>query len=265
MSPLSYGLVTGASSGIGLELARIHAKNGQNRILVARNEKVLQQIKRELTTSYHVNVELIVEDLSKPQAAQRIFEKTISEGWQVDYLFNNAGFGGLGRFSTQDIHNEQEMNAVNMLAVHELMHLFLPGMLSKGEGFILNTASTAGFLPGPMQANYFATKAYVVSLTQSVAFEWRNSGVKISALCPGPVKTNFGDRAGMTHLKAFEKATSAEWIAKVAYQKMLRGEVIIIPELGFRWSIRFLLPFLPTRLLMRVIEYMQSVPQRRSL
>jgi uncharacterized protein len=258
MSQMFYGLVTGASSGIGLELAKIHAKNGRNLILVARNEKALQKIKQEIISSFGVCVELIVEDLSTPNAAKRIFDKTIQEGWQVDYLFNNAGFGGLGRFSTQDIQIEQEMNAVNMLAVHELMHLFLPSMLSKGAGFILNTASTAGFLPGPMQANYFATKAYVVSLTQSVAFEWRNSGVKIAALCPGPVKTNFGDRAGMSHLKAFEKATSAEWIAKVAYREMLRGKVIIIPELGFRWSIRFLLPFLPTRLLMRVIEHMQS-------
>lgn len=255
----SISIITGATSGIGYELAKIHASKGFNLLLVSRSESELQKIQYNFQQQFKVEIHFLALDLSRLNAAQTVFEYVENNRWQVDYLFNNAGFGGMGEFLSRATQDDQEMNLLNMLAVHELMHLFLPQMVERKSGFILNTASTAGFMPGPNQANYFATKAYVVSLTEAVAHEYLNSGVTISALCPGPVKTKFGERAGMSHLNVFEKAVSAEWIAKKAYHSLHRGKTIIIPEFTFRFLIHFVLPFLPRTLLLRTIKGLQKV------
>jgi short chain dehydrogenase len=170
-------LITGASGGIGLELAKIHAQQGDNVVLVARSQDKLDKIAEELTAQFAIKAHVIAVDLAEPNAAERIFEQTQALGIQVDYLINNAGLGGHGKFAERDLADEMHMVQVNIIALMALTRLYLPSMLARQSGRILNVSSTASFMPGPNQAVYYATKSFVTSFSQAVAQEVSGSAV----------------------------------------------------------------------------------------
>ena len=185
----NVALITGASSGIGSELARIHAQQGGDLVLVARSQDKLHALKKELEEQYQAAVTLIIKDLSAPQAAKEVFAATEAAGIQVTILINNAGFGGYGEFHQRQLSTEQAMMQLNMVTLTNLTHYYVPAMIERRTGKILNVSSTASFIPGPLLAVYFATKAYVTSFSQAIAEELREYGITVTALCPGPVAT----------------------------------------------------------------------------
>jgi short-subunit dehydrogenase len=185
-------LVTGASSGIGLELARCFAADGSRLVLLARNTLALDKLAGELRRDYKVEATVLTADLSQPETPKEIFSELKGRGIVVDILVNNAGFGAHGLFSELPLQRQLDMIQVNVNALTELTGLFLPGMLERRHGGVLNVASVAGFVPGPGMAVYYATKAFVLSFTEALAGELAGTGVKVMALCPGPTETNFG-------------------------------------------------------------------------
>lgn len=251
-------LITGASSGIGKELAKIHASKGRDLILVARRLELLQQLQAEIIEKYKVQVEIIQKDLSVVGSSQELYDEVTAKGWQVDYLFNNAGFGGKGAFLDRDLEADVEMVRLNVMALLKLTHLFGKDMRARGKGKILQTASTAGFLPGPYQNTYFATKAFVVSHTKGLAHELKETGVTVTALCPGPVATEFAQVAGFGGSKMFEGAASAQKTALKAYKAMEKGKTIFISEFQFAFLIKVLMPFMPTSITAAIIAKMQQ-------
>jgi short-subunit dehydrogenase len=255
----NVGLVTGASSGIGLELARIHAAKGRDLVLVARREEVLSVLKKELEATHGINVLVIAEDLMEVGAAKRIFDVLHKQQIHVEYLFNNAGLGGYGKFVQRNIVDEQRMIQLNIVALTELTHLLLPAMIEKQRGFVLNTASSAGFMPGPLQSVYFATKAFVVSFSQGISRELKGTGVRVSALCPGPVKTGFEKAAGFNESPLFEKAKDAHSTAKKGYDGLEKGQLIVFNEFPLRFAINWILPLVPRKTVAWMIERLQTV------
>lgn len=230
---MQYVLITGASAGIGLELAKIYASEAKNLILVARNEEKLKKISMELAEQYKIQVHYYPADLSKPESAKKLVHWTRENGYEVDTLVNNAGFGSYGEFHKADLKNEWEMLQLNVMALMYLTRAYLPRMVFQNKGGVLNVSSIAGFIPGPRMANYYASKAYVLSFTQALASELNNTKLKIAVLCPGPVRTNFFNRAKFNLSKRLlptEKfMMSASEVARYAYDEYQKGEVIIIP------------------------------------
>lgn len=213
-------LITGASSGIGRDMARYLSKLGYELVLVSRNEEELNKLKEELKTK----VEVIAMDLSIKENCYKLYE----EAKDIDILINNAGFGVFGKFVETDLEKEVNLIQTNVTAVHILTKLYLKDMVKKDKGHILNVASIAGFMPGPLMAAYYASKNYVVTLTRSINKELNKSksNVKLSLLCPGPVNTNFNNVA---NVKFKVKALSSQYVAKYAVDRMLKGKLIIIP------------------------------------
>ena len=213
-------LITGASGGIGLDLARLFARDGYRVILVARTEEKLRRLASELGGDY------IVADLSRPEAPQQIFEKA----GEVDALVNNAGYGTAGAFNETDLRTELGMLQVNVVALTHLTKLFLPAMVKRGAGAILNVASTAAFQPGPLMAVYYATKAYVLSFSEAIADELRHSGVTVTALCPGPTQTGFAAAAAMEDRRLFNlvKPMDSAEVARIGYAGMKHGKRVVI-------------------------------------
>jgi len=252
-------LITGASSGIGKELARIHASKNGDLILVARRSEELEILKKELEEKHAIKVWIFVKDLTSKNAAKEVYEFTKSNQLEVDYLFNNAGFGGHGFFVDRPIAKDLEMIDLNVIALVELSHLFLQDMKIRKAGKILNTASTAGFLPGPLQATYFATKAFVVSFSEALAYELKPHNISVTALCPGPVKTEFEKTAGMTGGNLFEKAASAKSTAEKGYRAMEKGKVICISDPILNVLLRYILPFLPKFIIPGIVQKMQTI------
>jgi uncharacterized protein len=223
-------LVTGASMGIGLELAKVFAEHGHSLVLVARSEEKLKSLADELEARHGVTVRVVPADLAGADAADRIFETVTGAGVVVDYLVNNAGFGTAGPFLDAELGREVEMVRVNVLALTHLTHLFARGMVERRRGGILNIASTAGFQPGPNMAVYYATKAYVVSFSEALAEEIRSTGVVVTAYCPGPVATEFARTAGNAEsllFKRFAVATPRS-VAEGAYRALFRGRVVAV-------------------------------------
>jgi short-subunit dehydrogenase len=233
MSPARpVALVTGASSGIGLELSRVLAREGHDVVLVARREPELRALADELSSRYGADATVIAADLSLPDGAHHVYDAVTAAGLQIDVLVNNAGFGGHGRFSDTDAAEEQRMLAVNVVALTELTKLFLPAMAKRGRGRVLNVASTAAFQPGPFMAVYYASKAYVLSFTEALAEELSGTGVTATALCPGVVPSGFQDAAGLGDHALLLKSPgskSPEVVAQAAYDGMMRGRRIVIP------------------------------------
>ncbi|NJB85500.1 hypothetical protein GGR26_001245 [Lewinella marina] len=252
------GLVTGASSGIGRALAHEHARRGRDLLVVARRQSELDDLAAELRTSYGVSVSVFPRDLTEAGSRRALADYVAEHGLTVDYLFNNAGFGRTGDFAGQDWSRLSEMIELNVVAVTELMHLFLPGMIARGRGRILNTSSTAAFMPGPGQAVYFATKAFVNSVSKAVAAEVSGTGVTVTALCPGAVDTGFADTADMADSLLFKSAGSAASTARQGYTAMEAGRLEVITEVGMGLMIKGLLPFTPERLSMEIIRKLQS-------
>lgn len=250
-------LITGASGGIGRELARIHAETGGDLILIARRDQELQELKKELEERHGVKVILIKKDLSKHYAAVQIFDEVQQLGIEVEYLINNAGFGGHGLFVERDPEKEFSMIQVNIASLVMLTRLFLPEMISRKRGKILNVSSTASFLPGPLQAVYYASKAFVTSFSQALWEELRNTGVTVTALCPGPVDTDFFDTAGMHGIKLLEtqKAASPVKTAKIGYHDMIKGKMLSFDNSLLKFVLRWIVPVFPKKMLLRVSKY----------
>ena len=223
-------LITGASSGIGLELARRFAMDGYDLVLVARNRARLMEIGTEFQKSYGIAVRISPTDLSHTKAPQELFEELIEAGVHIHTLVNNAGFGGYGEFATSDLQHELEMMQLNMVSLTYLTKVFLPQILT-AKGAVMNVASTAAFQPGPLMAVYYATKAYVLSFTEALAEELAGSGVRVTALCPGPVPSGFQDRAdlkGSPMLKS-PGVMDAATVAQIGYEGLKAGERVVIP------------------------------------
>lgn len=247
-------LITGASSGIGKELARLHASKGNDLVIVARREQALSDLKFELESQYGVQVVCIVADLCDPESVKHIFNQCEANSFVIDYLINNAGFGGHGRFYEREWEKDEAMIQLNIISLAHLTRLFLPGMVARKKGKILNTASTAGFLPGPLQATYYATKAFVVSFSQAVDEELRSAktGVTVTALCPGPVATEFVTAGGLDDVDAWKNAPSPASVAKVGYQAMMKGKLIAINQFSLKFLLYWVLPLLPRRTVVRM-------------
>lgn len=245
-------LITGASSGIGLELARIHAGKGGDAVLVARSRDKLESIKQELQAWHGVKVYVIAEDLADPASADRIFSATEAQGLSIDVLINNAGFGGHGKFVERDLAAERAMMQVNMVTLTNLTHHYLKGMVARRRGRILNVSSTASFLPGPLQAVYYATKAYVTSFTQAVAEEVREYGVTATALCPGPVATGFVAAGDLQGVGVWKNAKSAVSVAQCGYAAMERGELVAFNERNLRVMLDWIVPLLPRKAVLKI-------------
>ncbi|WP_394147062.1 SDR family NAD(P)-dependent oxidoreductase [Shewanella atlantica] len=252
MTRLNTALITGASGGIGLEMARLHAQKGGDLVLVARSKDKLEALKNELEIQYKVNVFVLAEDLSQADSAKNIFNQTEALGLQIDTLINNAGFGGHGLFHEREIEEEQGMMQVNMVALTNLTHYYLKGMISRNNGRILNVSSTASFMPGPLQAVYYATKAYVTSFTQAVAEEVREHNVTATVLCPGAVATGFVAAANLEGVDSWKYAKTSASVAKCGYQAMERGELVAFNQGELRFILDWILPFLPRKVVLKI-------------
>ena len=253
------GLITGASSGIGKELARIHASKGRDLVLVARRVDLLNELKNELQNQFGVKVEVIGADLMDNQGPSLVFNEVKKRGIDVHYLFNNAGLGGYGNFNERSLKAESEMIQLNIQSLMELTHLFLPEMIARGKGKIMNTSSTAGYMPGPLQTNYFATKAFVNSFSNGLDQEVRPFGVTVTALCPGPVKTGFESAAGMAGSGLFANAATAQSTAMKGYNGMEKGKLNVITDNILKIFIIGILPFMPQRVILKAMQKMQRV------
>lgn len=217
---MAYTLITGASAGIGYELAKCFYSNGHSLILVARNVNALNALKAELPETENQNVKIIALDLSINDAARVLFEKTQQEGWHVNTLINNAGFGTFGVFDDLDLETLQNMMTLNMINVTALMHFFIKPMREKKQGQVINIASTAAFQGIPKFSVYAATKAFVLHLSEALHVEYKKYGVHVSVICPGATSTLFASRAQMQNSKIFKPALSAtpQAVAALCYK-----------------------------------------------
>ena len=241
-------LITGASSGIGYELAKIYAKNGHNLVVVARNKDKLEILKKEIfeEISKNIKITVIENDLSLENAAERLYNQVKSEKLKINVLVNNAGVGIYGKFSEFDEETMKRNDAMinlNIKAVVELTRLFLADMIKDGRGEVLNVSSVAAFMPGPLMSTYYASKAFVQSFTEAVREEMRNDvrtkNIKISALCPGPTATEFEKSSNLEESSLFErmKVMSAKKVAEIGYKEFQKGKMIIIPGIFNRIAV----------------------------
>lgn len=245
-------LITGASSGIGRDMAKILAKKGYDLVLVARDEEKLRTFAEELQKDSKVKIEIISMDLSIESNCIDL-HKCVSD---VDILINNAGFGDCGNFTKTDLNKELKMINTNIVAYHILTKLYLADMKVKNSGRILNVASIAGFMPGPLMATYYSTKAYVVRLSESIREELKKekSGVQISILCPGPVATNFNNVA---NVKFHMREANSESVANYAINKLLKGKFYIVPGIDVKLGI-FFSHFVPSSLISKITYRVQK-------
>ncbi len=228
-SRVPTALITGASTGIGRELARLFGRDGFALVLVSRSGDKLATVATELRDAYGATVTTVPADLGVPAELERLLSTLAASDIRVDVLVNNAGFGGAGRFSETSLTDELAMIALNVDALVTLSKRLLPPMLQTRRGRILNVASTAAFQPGPFQAVYFATKAFVLSFSEAIAEELRGSGVTVTTLCPGPTETGFAQRAGFRSSPMMGARMDARSVAEAAYTATLRGERIVVP------------------------------------
>lgn len=256
-------LVTGASAGIGRELARVLGRD-HDLILSARRVDELNTLAAELKQGHGITCHVFPADLSDPAAPRALFDAVSAAGLSVDVLVNNAGFGDYGPFADADLSKLLRMVQVNVAALTELTSLFLPAMRQRGRGRILNVGSVAGFQPGPMMGVYYATKAYVNSLSEALANELKESGITVTCLCPGPTDSEFAGVAGMHVTKAFSVGhrMTARAVAEMGVQAMRRGKVVVIPGWRNRLLI-FVERFLPRSVVTRVVRWMQNKRKAR--
>ncbi|EDP94554.1 SDR family oxidoreductase [Kordia algicida OT-1] len=253
-------LITGASSGIGKEFAKIHAEKGGDLIIVARSEDKLQELKNELESKHNIQVIVITKDLTDANAAKEIYEQLKAASIEIDYLINNAGFGGIGRFDKRDLQKDLAMIQLNISALTAMTHYFLQDFVARNQGKILNVSSTASLMAGPYQAVYYATKAYVTSFSNAVAEEVRDTNITVTALMPGATETDFGKTSGMDKTELFESTASPRKVAEDGYKAMIAGDLDVISGLTFSQKIMMaLLPFIPKKMMLKRIGEMQNV------
>jgi uncharacterized protein len=224
---MSTVLITGASGGIGYEFAKLFARNHFNLVLIARSEDKLTQVASELQ-AHGGNIKTVALDLCDPSAPKSLYGQ-LQQSATIDILINNAGFGAFGEFAQMPESEILGQIDLNIRALTELTRLFLPAMISRRNGKIMNVASTAGFLPGPLMAVYYATKAYVISFSEAISNELRSSGVTVTCFCPGATHTGFANRAGIEQSRLFKfGAMSAERVALDGYRALMKGQTLAI-------------------------------------
>jgi len=252
-------LITGASSGIGKELALIHAEKGGDLIIVARSLDKLNELKTTIENKHNTKVYVIQKDLITPEATKEVYDEVKKANLTVDYLINNAGFGGVGNFNERDIKQDVSMINLNITALTTLTYYFLQDFVKNNSGKVLNVSSTASLMPGPLQAVYFATKAYVTSFSNAIAEELRDTNVTVTNLMPGATETEFGKVSGMDKTELFKKPVSARSVAEDGYNGMIKGKLDIISGLTFSQKILMAtLPITPKKLILKQIKQMQK-------
>ena len=252
-------LITGATGGLGKEFAHYYGRQKKNLILVARNEKALEALAEEMKNIYHIEVLGIIQDLTEAEAVSHISVKLKEANWQVEGLVNNAGFGDFGRFHELAIARQTELVQVNVMAMMQLTHLVLDDMIKENKGFIINVASLAAFVPGPLMAPYYASKAFVLSLTEGIARELKGSKVKILALCPGPTETGFEKNARLENSKLFSslKVVPAKYVVEQGCKALEKGKVIHVIG-SFNRMLVFISRFAPRRVIRNFIYHVQE-------
>jgi short-subunit dehydrogenase len=252
-------IITGASSGIGKEFANIHAEKGGDVVLIARSADKLEALKNELEQKYKIKAMVIAKDLSLPQAPQEIYDEVKNEDINPEILINNAGFGGLGKFHEREMAQDLAMINLNVTALTALTRLFLPDFVKRNEGKILNVSSTASLMAGPLQAVYYATKAYVTSFSNAVAQELNDTNVTITNLMPGATETEFGAVSGMDKTVLFNKTASARKVAEDGYNGMMKGKLDVISGITGSQKMMFkMLPFLSKKMKLKTVYKMQQ-------
>lgn len=252
-------LITGASSGLGKEFAKIHAKKGGDLVIVARSKDKLLALKEELEKKYKIHVSVIEKDLTDKDAAQEVYNFVKFSKIEIDYLINNAGFGGIGKFHERDWENDLSMIQLNIVALTALTRKFLPDFVAKNKGKILNVSSTASLMPGPMQAVYFATKAYVTSFSNAIAEELYDTNITVTALMPGATETDFGKTSGMDKTDLFKSTADPKEVAKDGYDAMIDGDLEIISGVSFAQKMMMkAIPITPKSVLLKQIRKMQE-------
>lgn len=260
MPSIRWTIVTGASSGIGADIARKFSAIGHNLILVARRRAKLQELADELRERDRGIVEVMEFDLTKSKAPKALFDAIEEKGIAVHTLVNNAGFGLRGDFVELAIDEQLEMMNINMTALTKLSHLFLPGMIERKQGGIINVASTAAFQAGPHMAVYYASKAFVLSFSEALHEETKDHGVTVTALCPGPTESGFGERAGMDGTKLFQRGRmSSQRVAEIGVEAYRAGHAIVVPGKRNRFTSQ-MARLLPRFLTRRVAKSLQASP-----
>lgn len=249
-------VVTGASNGIGFELCRILAKDGYDLVICARSADKLEELRNELTALDNVSVTVAALDLTEESSAEKLFGMTPRT---PDVLINNAGFGDYGAFVKCDWKKQESMIKLNILALSHLTHLYLPGMVKNGYGRILNVASVAGFEPGPLMSVYYASKAFVLSFSEALSVELKGLGIRVTALCPGPVNTGFAKAANADNVSLFKESggAAAPAVAEYAYRCMLKGKAVAVHGIKFKIGVSFV-KILPRSTVRKMIYRIQK-------
>jgi short-subunit dehydrogenase len=252
-------LITGASAGIGLELAKRFAAAGHALVLTARRADELNRIAEQLKTAHKVDVYVFPLDLGAPDGPAKLHERVTAAGLTVDVLVNNAGFGTLGPFLDTELEKELAMIRLNVSALVDLCGRFVPAMKARGSGRVLNVASVAAFQPGPYMAIYYATKAFVLSFSEALWDELNGSGVTVTCLCPGPTRTEFADRAGMNETNLFSGGNVMEVgpVCDAAFRATMKGKRLVVPGFWNRVLI-FAVRFAPRRMVLRIVRRYQQ-------
>jgi uncharacterized protein len=258
MPDCKTALITGASFGIGLELARIFARENHNLVLVARSADKLRQLASELEKAHGTRSLILAVDLTEPGASTYVLDQTARADVVVDVLVNNAGFGQYGLFAESDLEECLRQIQLNVTTLTHLTRLYLSGMIERGSGRILNVASTAAFLPGPLMAVYFATKAYVLQFSEAIANELQGTGVTVTCLCPGATTTEFHKRANATGMRFLKMGSmDARSVAKDGYRALMAGKPVAIS--GFKnWLVAQSIRFAPRRMVTAVAGKLQE-------
>ncbi|HEO65936.1 MAG TPA: SDR family oxidoreductase [Spirochaetes bacterium] len=255
MNQGKWALITGASSGIGYDLANLMAQDGLNLIVVARSQAKLEQLKSELEKTHSIQVKVLVKDLSKPKSPSEIYSELDKENISIDILVNNAGFGSYGPFHKSDLAKELNMIQVNITSLAHLSRLFIEPMVKKGEGKVLNVASSAAFQPGPGMANYFAGKAYVLHFSEALRNELMGTGVTVTCLCPGATQTEFFKNARMGDSGLASRKMDSLKVAKIGYDALKKGKTIVIPGLFYK-LLTLSVRMAPRKMVAKITEWM---------
>ncbi|PKH66941.1 short-chain dehydrogenase [Flavobacterium sp. ALD4] len=252
-------LITGASSGIGFELAKIFAREGNDLVLVARNVSKLQELKNSLEKEFSIKAFIIAKDLSKIDSAQEVYNELKNKSIVIDYLINNAGFGDFGMFTDTNWKKEEEMIQLNITTLTQFTKLFLKDMVLQKKGKIMNVASTAAFQPGPTMAVYYATKSYVLHFSEAIDNEVRDKGITVTALCPGATESGFQDAADMNESKLVKgrKLPTSKEVAEYGFRAMMKGKRVAIHGL-FNSIMANSIRFTPRALTVKLVRLIQD-------
>ena len=256
-----WALVTGASGGIGKDIAELFAGDGINLVITARSQKLLEEIQSKLEQTYQIKVEVINLDLSKPNSASKLYDTTESKSININYLVNNAGFGDYGDFVKSDLSVYEKMINLNILALTQLSHLFAGDMCKRKEGKIMNVASTAAFQPIPGLNVYSSTKSYVLNFSEALNRELKGSGVTVTVLCPGGTKTNFHETAGFKKGKEKSYLMDSKKVAKIGYQAMMKGKRLVVAGL-FNKTLAFSVRFIPRAMVTLISRKIMELTQK---